>query len=416
MRIWQDKKKIGIWGAGQEGLAAYRFLKSRSSEASFTFLNDTEVSKELPEEIITGEASIKVIRDGQFDLIIKSPGISLYRPEIKHAKDKGTIFSSGTNLWFEEHADAPKIVITGTKGKSTVASLIHFMLVQSDIDSVLAGNIGIPLLECEPGEDVTVIELSSYQIADLNLVSYNLIDVAVFTNLYPEHVPWHNGDVQTYYKDKLRLSDFAEIDIANGMDLTLRELMGEDTNWIMPDQMVCPLKGTHNKMNLALALNAIEAFGYDTDDMADTLENFQTLPHRLQEIGTTANGVLYVNDSISTVPEATLAALDAYKDCSVILIMGGEDRGQDYTDFAEQIKNYDVKHVFTLPENNIKIEKALWDICATTSCDNLKEAVTEALKIATKGDVLLLSPAAPSYVQFNNFEHRGQVFKELCGF
>ena len=193
--------EAAIWGYGREGQAALEHLKDKRPDLTLVILNDTPI-RDAPAdiEILTGDAAKDALTSGRFALVVKSPGISLYRPEIAQAKAKGTRFTSGTNLWFEAHPEARTIAVTGTKGKSTVSRLIHHLLVKGGFDAKLLGNVGVAALGEQPARDWTVFELSSYQLADFD----HAANIGVLTNLYPEHAPWHGG-VEPYYRDKLNI-------------------------------------------------------------------------------------------------------------------------------------------------------------------------------------------------------------------
>lgn len=430
--------RVGIWGYGSEGRAAREFFAARAPGAAVTVLIEGEAPQELAADpgvaLLTGEDARAAIVSGAFEILVKSPGISLYRPEVAAAKASGTIVTSTTNLWFGEHPTATKLVVTGTKGKSTVSRLIHHLLRSAGRDAALAGNVGIPLLSTAPGGDLTVIELSSYQTADL---AYSP-DIAVFTSLYPEHGPWHGGHAQ-YFADKLRIADLqpAPRIVANARDARLaahfsgregvawanqpgtgfhagegRVFFGED----QVDVTGFALKGSHNLDNLALAFAACEAAGVTAFRQSADLSAFAQLPHRLEEF-LLPNGVVCVNDSISTVPETAIAALEAYAGRRVILILGGEDRGQDYSKLYPVLAASNLKAVLCLPATGRTIAEALEAApagCPAAYCATLEAAVRQGLALAEPGDVLILSPAAPSYGQFRNFEERGALFKQFC--
>ena len=407
-------KQIGIWGYGREGQAAFNYLKRLYPDAGFTILSDDELST-IPNGTahLFGRCGIKAISSGDFNMIVKSPGISLYRSEIALAKEKGTKITSVTNLWFERYSNSKIVGVTGTKGKSTTARLIHYILKQQGVESVIAGNVGMPLLDCEAGIDITIIELSSYQIADLEYAP----DYSVITNLYPEHVPWHNNSLEQYYEDKLRLVNLSDetkvISNSKNKELSDRLKNRENTIWYSNkfDCSSFPLKGRHNISNLNAAITLVKELGYRTDiDLSD----FEQLPHRLQELGT-IDGRLFVNDSISTVPQATLAALEAYKGRPITLIMGGQDRGQDYTEFAKKIADYSICSIMLLPNNGSKISASL-EGKKYRQFNSLERAVKASIKETPEGGIILLSPAAPSFGQFSSFEQRGNCFAKASGF
>ncbi len=407
--------KIAIWGFGREGVSSYKYLKLKYPSSQFFIISD---NGEISDDIImlddkTGSSKIS---SGEFDLVVKSPGISLYRPEIEQAKQKGTKFTSATNIWFDNNKKTKTIAITGTKGKSTTSNLIYHVLKSNGFDVTLAGNIGRSLLDSPLPEDYMIIELSSYQIADME----HYPDYLVITNLYPEHAPWHKG-VENYYKDKLKLTNGNSntIIIANeeNEELTKRIQKKSSVNWFNAKN-ICngdfPLKGKHNIENLAATLKLLDCLGIKKYSL--NLESLEHLPHRLQELGKIEN-TLCINDSISTIPQTTLAALEVYKDYKIFLIMGGLDRGQDYTFFTKNLSHFDIGYIATLPETGEKIQKSLKNNAPqikTASFSNLPEAFSHIIEKLTENSVLILSPAAPSFIEHNNFEERGNHFINLC--
>jgi UDP-N-acetylmuramoyl-L-alanine---L-glutamate ligase len=437
MPILRGARHIGIWGFGREGQAAYHFLQNNYPDVEITILNDTPLPRADQEErrlrVIHGDEVPSAIRSGVFDIIVKSPGISLYRQEIIDAKEAGVRFTSITNLWFEQNQDARTIVVTGTKGKSTTSRLLHHLLKMSGLDVALMGNVGIPMLGSPAGRDWTVIELSSYQVADL---AYGPT-IAVVTNLYPEHAPWH-GSVEQYFRDKLRIVSLGErtLVVCNYADMRLRQKLGDKTGvqWFnanrgfsvhdgrlyFDDRAVdysgFPLKGDHNLANLAAACTVADIIGMTGYRDAVDTRSFQQLPHRLEEFRV-GPGLLCIDDSISTVPEATLAALEAYPDRNTALLLGGWDRGQDYSALFAMLRSSRVKCLILLPPNGERIRAEISRISmpfCTVKVNNLEHAIMEAFKRVTRDDLVLLSPAAPSFGEFHNFEERGQAFKALC--
>lgn len=407
--------KIAIWGFGREGISSYKYLKLKYPSSQFFIIsNDGKITDDAI--VLDDKTGSKQISSGYFDLVVKSPGISLYRPEIKQAKQKGAKFTSATNIWFNNNKKTKTIAITGTKGKSTTSNLIYHILKSNGFDVTLAGNIGRSLLDSHLPKDYMIIELSSYQIADME----HYPDYLVITNLYPEHGPWHNG-VENYYKDKLKLTNGNKetIIIANeeNEELTKRLKNKSSVNWFNTIN-ICnsafPLKGTHNIENLAATLKLLDCLGIKEHNL--NLERLEPLPHRLQEFGKIEN-TLCVNDSISTIPQTTLAALKVYKDYKIFLIMGGLDRGQDYTSFTKELSHFDIGYIATLPETGEKIQNSLKNNSPhikTASFPNLSKAFSYITKNLPENSVLILSPAAPSFIEHNNFEERGNHFMNLC--
>ncbi len=398
-----------------------------------TILNDTSLdTTAVPDtEVLIGEAAQRAVRDGCFDCIVKSPGVSLRRPEIAAAKAKGVRLTSPTNLWFEHNPDARVIAVSGTKGKSTTARLLHHLLTTAGFDAAMFGNVGIPVLGQTPGRDVTVLELSSYQIADLEYAP----QMAVYTNLFPEHAPWHGGS-ENYFRDKLRLLELPGVKgVANFANDRLRVRLAERQgivwfnarfgfsahgesllfNGTPVDCEEFPLHGEHNFSDLAAACTAADLFGANNLRRRVTLAGFVQLAHRLEEFS--VGGRFCVNDSLSTVPEAALAALRAYAGRPIALMLGGFDRGQDYADLIDFLPQANLRCVLLLPETGARILAALRRRhCGFEyfSVPDLDAAVTEAFRRTQVGDVVLLSPAAPSFGQFRNYADRGDRFKTLC--
>ena len=408
---------ILIWGYGAEGQANYRHLREKYPKGKFTIINSDPHNLPAEAAALSEAEALPLIAKGAFDLIAKSPGVSLYKPEISEALQHKTRITSGTNLWFEKYPKARTVIVTGTKGKSTTSSILYHLLKGMGRDVVLAGNIGKPLLETEPAKDVTIIELSSYQLADLQ----HAPTVGILLNLYPEHRDWHLTE-ERYYQDKIRLKDLSPDTIMafNQKSDALMKRVGErpHTIYFSGENITLPLsgivRGDHNKLNIDAALSAITALGYECPDYAELLRDFKPLPHRQEEVAN-FGGVLYVDDSISTVPEATLAALNVYQDKNIILLLGGHDREQDYTNLADYISRRSNIHVLTMPNNGPRIAESLdarkIENIPTTG---LEDALQKIKQIEKPDDVVLLSPAAPSYGHFRNFQERGKAFLDIA--
>ncbi len=437
MPISAQAKSIAIWGAGREGAAALDYVKSHHPDFVITVLNDQPLSAAAraglgETRVLFGAEAAQALSAGAFDVVIKSPGVSPYRPEVEKAKRRGVDFTSVTNLWFEENPKAKTIAVTGTKGKTTTSSLIHHMLRGAGLDASLIGNGGVPALTQKTAHEFTVLELSSYQTADLK----HAPTIAVITSLYPEHAPWHGG-VERYFSDKLRLAQLDETTllVTNRADPRLREAFASRPNTLWYNDADgfrvdngglyrgaapfahghFPLKGAHNLANLAAALTIARHMGLDPSACEESLADFAIPPHRLSEF--TVDGVLCVDDSISTIPEATLAALKTFADRPFCLILGGEDRGQTYTELYAYLKERPPRFVALMPANGKRILDELAALALPFErklMENLDEAVDACFRRLKKGDLLLLSPAAPSYGQFVNFEERGRRFEEIC--
>ena len=433
--------KIAIWGYGREGQATHRYILSQNPTAEITIINDAPVTDAPREvEVLTGETGTTALASGQFQLVVKSPGISLYRPEIAKAQSMGTRFTSATNLWFQAWPDALSIGITGTKGKSTTASVLHYLFGLAGKKSKLLGNVGTAMLGETPGDDVTVLELSSYQIADLE----HFPKLALVTNLHPEHGPWHHGH-DNYFRDKMRLvtSDESIPVVLNAGDARVAHFVKNRANvtyFETPnsfhvegehlfdgtqklDIRNLALRGRHNLVNVAGAFAMLKMVGAYVPKNTWDFSGFTPLPHRLQELRL-RNGVLAVNDSISTIPETTRAALDVHAGVPFHLILGGVDRGQDFGALLEHLKTLPTLRGIYLPDGRHadypgtgeKLEQAIVHLGLRLAgrFASFDAAVNAALNAAQASETILLSPGAPSQNEFADFEQRGAKFLELC--
>ncbi|MDE3134069.1 MAG: UDP-N-acetylmuramoyl-L-alanine--D-glutamate ligase, partial [Acidobacteriota bacterium] len=316
--------------------------------------------------------------------------------------------TSATNLFLEA---CPGLVVgvTGTKGKSTTATIIAHLLAQLTATE-LAGNIGRPVIELldTPIDTWVVCELSSYQIADLTIGP----EVAVLTNLYREHTDWH-GSEERYRADKLRIFDLP------GVRAAVRPL-GDRGGWPVPEWSgQIPLRGRHNAENVSAAITAIERAGFGPPPLPEALNGLRALPHRLQTVHTDATGVEWVDDSISTTPESAIAALSAFPERPVVLIAGGSEREQDYRGLAETLAaRSEPTELILLPDTGRRIAEAAaaggFGADRMSTAGDMREAAALARRLARPGGVVLLSPAAPSFNQYRNFEERGNHFATLA--
>jgi UDP-N-acetylmuramoylalanine--D-glutamate ligase len=451
VRIWQlDGKRVALWGWGREGRAAYRALRARLPQLPLTLFctpDEAGEAAELHDALLVARTDVDADALAEFDVVVKSPGISPYREDARGAAARGTRFVGGTALWFAEHAaqrQGRTLCVTGTKGKSTTTALLAHLLRAGGHRTALAGNIGMPMLElldvADPPE-FWAIELSSYQTGDV-ADSGAKPDVAVALNIFPEHLDWHGGEAQ-YVADKLRLLTDAKprIAVVNAGDAALASLtldesdvraFNTDRGWHLRDDALyrgdafvmdtssLPLPGRHNRGNLCAVLTAIEALGLDAIALAPHAQSFRPLPHRLQPIGT-RDGIAYVNDSISTTPHATLAALACFADRPVALIAGGHDRGIEWHSFAEAMRRRAPAAIVTVGQNGPKIRALLEPVAhdagfALHAASDLEDAVRQARDALGSEGVVLLSPGAPSFGAYKDYVARGRHFAALAGF
>lgn len=439
--------RVALWGWGREGRAAYRALRRRLPALPLTLFcsaNEIEEARSLDDALLTIDTDAGVEQLSRFDVVVKSPGISPYKPEALGAAQRGTRFIGGTTLWFAENPGARTICVTGTKGKSTTTALLAHLLRAGGHRTALCGNIGMPLLELldvEQPPEFWAIELSSYQTRDVAISGVSP-EIAVATNVFPEHLDWHGSEAR-YVEDKLALFTDAmpRIAILNGSDRTLTALdlpesevrfFGGPDGWHLRDDVVyrggqeifdtggLPLPGRHNRGNLCAVLAAIEALGLDAAALAPHAATFQPLPHRLQTLGAW-DRIVYINDSISTTPHATLAALECFRMQRVALIVGGHDRGIDWNDFADAMRARAPLAIVTLGQNGPKIHALLAPLAtaagfALAEAGDLAEAVAHARALLGDEGVVLLSPGAPSFGAYRDYTERGRHFASLAGF
>ncbi len=392
-------RRVAIWGYAREGRAAVALLRAQGVEP--VVLDDkTADAGDEGVAIIHGRDAVAAAIGG-FDVVVKSPGISLYDPLVREAKARGVQFTSLLNLWFAEPHTAQTICVTGTKGKSTTASLIAHVLRGVGRSVGLGGNIGVAVTGL-PEAEFAVIEVSSYQAADFD----GMCDVAVLTMLAQEHLDWH-GSVAAYQRDKLNLLRHARQRIVNA---EARGAVDFDCVTFDPHATVRIanryLARAHNMANLAATLAVMRVLGIDAGAALRAAESFTPLPHRQQEIGE-FDGVLFVDDSISTTPEAAIAALEVYRDRAVTLILGGQDRGIDYGALVERLRTAPPVAVLLMDASGARIHEMLG---GGTLVGSMREAVERAKALTPTGGVVLLSPAAPSYGRYQSFIERGEDF------
>jgi UDP-N-acetylmuramoylalanine--D-glutamate ligase len=430
-------RRVAIWGFGREGHAVVKALRQRLPAQSLTlFCRAAEVESarafDAALDLVPGEPDAATL--GQFDVVVKSPGVSAYKPALLAAQAQGTLFTSGTALWFGENPDARVIAVTGTKGKSTTSALIAHLARSLGVRTALAGNIGLPLLELiGQNADLWVIELSSFQTGEAGP-----LELGVITSLYEEHLDWH-GSRERYVADKLKLADVSRHLLVNALQPNLLELtkthpqrlrFGQPEGWHVAGDFICrgmqavlPIArlaapGLHNALNACAALTALGAIGMDALAAARSLATFRPLPHRLQPLGE-HDGWHWVNDSISTTPLATLAALESLHDRTVTVLVGGHDRGLDWTPFVEAMRRSPAHAIICMGSNGARIESALRAAgiaCPILLVGDLASAVDMARARTPEHGVILLSPGAPSFDQFRDYAERGRRFSALAGF
>lgn len=382
-------KRILIWGYGREGQSTEQFLKRCCKPASV--------------EIFEGK------RDGfnedDYDWIVKSPGIVYHEANLKYL--------SQTEIFLEEYRDRV-IGITGTKGKSTTSSMLYTVLKEcSGKKVIILGNIGQPCLDYFEEVDentIVVFEMSCHQLAHTEVSPH----IAIFLNFYEEHLDYYET-VERYFRAKSNVARYQKAG-----DYFFK---GDNVPEIETKAQVIEMKrrceqpfdlnvlGEHNIYNAQFVhYIAVKLFGCNEAEVLESMKNFKGLPHRLEHIGD-VNGVAFYDDSISTIPEATISAIKSVPDVQTVLI-GGMDRGINYDVLIRFIKENDQYKFICMYDSGKRIYDAVGECAQCHYVPDLELAVSEAKQITESGKACVLSPAAASYGYFKNFEERGEVFKQ----
>ena len=432
---WSDLRgsRVGVWGLGREGMANLRKLQALG--AAFVLVDDRPAAADVGGVPVTATAAGGAEALERCDVVVKTPGISRYRPEVTRFEQLGIPVTGGLGLWLQEAPAERVVCVTGTKGKSTVVSIAGHLMTGFGYRCLVGGNIGRPPYDPETEAeawDYWVIEVSSYQAMDLASAP----PVVGVTSLHPDHVPWHGG-VENYFRDKLSLCSLpgADLTIANGDSDLIRErsgLLGPRIEWVCAADepgatwmRPLGLLGDHNRRNALIARHCLIALGIPeaADDTAadKAAHGYQPLPSRLQVVGD-VGGVTFVDDSLSTNVLPTVAALDAFGERRVALIVGGQDRGIDYAPLAVALHQRSAPtYLLTLPESGPRIraevETATGDagrhvsaFAGATDCPDLAAAVAAGYRWARPGGIVLLSPAAPSFGAFRDYRDRAEAF------
>ena len=445
-------KNIVILGFGKEGKSTYRFIRKYLSDVHLTIadkynITDDELIKNDDNvDIVFGEDYLKNL--DKFDLIIKSPGISLnYLSEEYHANIKDKI-TSQLELLLE--VNKKNIIgITGTKGKSTTSSLLYNVIKDQGKDVILAGNIGVPVLdeiEFYKDDTILVIEMSSHQLEYVKCSPH----IGIVLNLYQDHLD-HARTLEHYYENKMRMFRFqtsddyalysADNDNTSSFLLMLKEnnsfnatkydirfddnekidfgvsVRVKNSDIYIDDKLVYVDKkrnliGDHNLKNIEFVLSVCNILNLDFNKAAETIYSFKPLEYRMEDLGI-QNGIHFYCDTIATIPEATMNAITSLGDVNT-LIFGGENRNTSYAQFIDFLNNSTIKNLICMYDTGDiikdKLDKTNKNVFFTR---NLREAYDIALKYTTPGSICILSPAASSKDVFKDFEEKGTLFKAL---
>ena len=417
---------VGVWGLGVEGRASIRRLAELGVEP--VLVDDAPSGPELD-----GRPVLSTEPDGLrallgCDVVVKSPGISRYRPEVGQLENDGVSVCGGLGLFMAEADPARVACITGTKGKSTTTAIAVHLLKGLGYDARAGGNIGRPPWDpTEEGDaDYWIVETSSFQVPDLEVAPH----VVAVTSLSPDHLDWH-GTVERYYADKLSLctKPGVSLAVADGSDERLRAQagrLGAHVRWLGPEEVArdhawsssLGLAGPHNARNAAIAHAVLLGLGIpevaDEPRLERVAAGFDALPSRFRSLGRVGD-VEFVDDGLSTNVLPAQAALAAFADRPVALLVGGHDRGVDYAPLAETVARRAAPTlVVTMPDNGPRIGDAVRAISdgrvGVVDAQDLDSAVETAVAWASAGGVVLLSPAAPSFGRFGDYRERSAAF------
>jgi UDP-N-acetylmuramoyl-L-alanine---L-glutamate ligase len=419
---WSDlaSASVGLWGLGVEGKAS--LLRLRTLGTVPVLVDDQPASGAYDglEVLATEGGGLEALL--ACDVVIKSPGISRYRPEVERLEAAGIAVRGGLGLWLESVPREHVACITGTKGKSTTTAIAGHLLTRLGYDARVGGNIGQPPWEpsAEPEPAFWVIETSSFQVPDLTMGP----PVAAVTSLSPDHLDWH-GSVERYYADKLSLAAKPGVEAVIAADSApLREragALGPHVQWVgaagrWSDGLGLP--GRHNLTNASVARAVLGALGVseagDDEQMAAAAEGFAGLPSRCRSLGQ-FGGVEFVDDSLSTNVLPAQAALEAFAERPVALLVGGHDRGVDYSPLGTTVAERRLPTlVVTMPDNGRRIGDAIREVAGVgaevVDAEDLDQAVDIAFGWSEPGGVVLLSPAAPSFGHFADYRDRARAF------
>lgn len=439
-----EDKKILILGFGREGESTYKLLRKYFPEKEL-FIADKKINLldekiELMEdpylEVSLGENYLNGMEE--YDLIIKAPGISLKDVDLSKVENKIT---SQLELFFE-FTDIFTIGITGTKGKSTTSSLMYKVLIDQGKDAFLLGNIGEPIfnyIEVIKKESIVVLELSSHA---LEFVKKSP-NIAILLDIYEEHLD-HYKSFERYIEAKFNVAKFQDekdfliynydnenmkkyvfnykendyaVSLETKPNLNNNVYIENDFIYIndkkeMNIKEEMNLKGMHNINNIMFILSACDILNLNINTAIKSIKEFKPLEHRMEFVAT-INNVSYYNDSIATIPESTINAVNALKNVNTILV-GGNDRGVDLSELIEFLRNNEsIENIICLPKTGEYIKEGLVDSNKNiTFFEKLDDAVKYAKEVTKPNTMCLLSPAASSYGYFKNFEERGKLFKQ----
>jgi len=445
-----ENKSLALLGFGREGQSTYKLIRKVLPLKTLTIIdendairNNDSLKNDLNLSFITENGCMQFIDD--FDVAIKSPGIA---SNTLPKELKRVILSSQTDIFLQCYGKQA-IGITGTKGKSTTSSLIYHILKNAGKNALLVGNIGIPPFDCIVDiltDSIIVMELSSHQLEYISHAPH----IAVFLNLFQEHLD-HYYTYEDYQSAKFNIGKYQnslDYFIYNKDNDTLAKLLeksgkqvhqslgfslepGTDSQITIIDEWLelvsgneviklydssesQPLKGHHNLYNIMAAAAACYLSGITPEQIGQGIRSFKGLEHRIELVGNYA-GKIWYNDSIATIPEATIEAIKTLQNVDTV-ILGGFDRGIEYDILYPFLATSDVSNLIFVGEAGIRMMKEFGEYDTNSkhvfTASDYSQVVAIANKVTEKGKICLLSPAAASYDMFKNFEERGNTFKK----
>jgi UDP-N-acetylmuramoylalanine--D-glutamate ligase len=441
-----NNKRVLVVGLGRSGVASALFLKEHGARVT---VSDTKSPEQLRSEIpvlLDNGIAVETGGHGQRtfqnqDLIVVSPGVPVDAQPLDQARALGEQVIGEIEL-ASEFLPPNIVAITGSNGKTTTTTLVGEILAKSGMKTLVGGNIGTPaisLVQDAAPETSIVLEVSSFQLETIRTFRPK---VAVILNITPDHLDRHRT-FATYVNAKARVFEnqgAEDFIVLNADDPTCVELAGRTHSqvfWFSHKREVeqgafvrkgvvhvrrsgaeqevmsvseIPLKGGHNIENVLAAICAAELMGCTQAAIRNAVREFKAVEHRLEHVAT-VRGVEYYNDSKATNVDATIKALESFP-ANIHLILGGKDKGSDYTALNDLLRQR-VKRVYTIGAAASKIESHIKGAAEIVASNTIESALSQAAAAAQPGDIVLLAPACASFDQFQNYEHRGRVFKEL---
>lgn len=437
-RSYFEGKKITVMGLGLlgRGVGDAKFLAECGAEVTVTDLKSAEQLRVSVEQLsafanitfILGEHRLEDFENK--DMILVAAGVPFDSPYLEHAKKQNVPLTMSAAL-FAQLSKVPMVGVTGTRGKSTVAAMIHHVLTSlTGEEIVLGGNIrgvsNLQLLKEVKEDSVVVFELDSWQLQGFGWAKISP-QIAVFTNFMPDHLNYYKNDLNSYFKDKAQIFLYQDdhdvlvttpevlekaklfatkVDITLGQEVVLTDMS------VLPEDFTLRIPGEHNRLNAALAFGALQALSLREEEILDSLSTFSGVSGRLEYMGE-VDGVKIYNDNNSTTPQATIAGLEALGSDSpkVVLIAGGAYKDVDPSPLVFVLEKY-CKKIILLPGSGTEHLLAALTSSSTdkVTVASLEEAVQKAREVSVQGDVLLFSPAFASFGMFANEYERNDAF------